>query len=130
MNKVFLIGNLTKDPEMRTSPSGLPVCSFTLAVNKKSQSDHPEATFFRVTAWRQLAENCGKYLVKGRKAAVLGEVSASAYVDRQGNPRASLEVTADSVEFLSPRGQGQAAAHPDVDENGYVAVPPDEEINF
>lgn len=103
MNKVVLIGNLTRNPEMRRTESGIPVCNFTLAVNKRSQGDHPEADYFRVTAWRGLAENCGKYLGKGRKACVIGTVSASAYIGQDGGPRASMEVTADDVEFLSPR---------------------------
>lgn len=106
MNKIILIGNLTRDPEMRQTDSGIPVCNFTLAVNKRSQSDHPEAEYFRVTAWRGLAEICGKYLAKGRKAAVTGTVSASAYIAQDGQPRAALGVTADDVEFLSPRKDG------------------------
>ena len=106
MNKIFLIGNLTRDPEMRQTDSGIPVCNFTLAVNKRSQSDHPEAEYFRVTAWRGLAEICSKYLAKGRKAAVTGTVCASAYIAQDGHPRASMEVTADDVEFLSPRKDG------------------------
>lgn len=110
MNRVFLIGNLTRDPELRTSPSGLPVCNFTLAVNKRTQSDHPEAVYFRVTAWRQTAENCAKYLGKGKKVCVIGEVGASAYIATDGQPRASLEVTADTVEFLTPRQADDARA--------------------
>lgn len=109
MNKVILIGNLTRDPELRQSQTGLPVCSFTLAVNRRSTSDHPEADYFRVTVWRQLAENCGKYLSKGKKVYVSGKISASAYMGNDNSPRASLDVTADEVEFLSPRPQGDAA---------------------
>lgn len=130
MNKVFLIGNLTRDPELRESTNGLPVCNFTLAVNKRSKKDHPESEFFRVTAWRGLAENCKKFLAKGKKASVIGEVSATAYMGNDGSPRASLEVTADTVEFLSPaRAAEQSAGGPPTDENGFVRVE-DEELPF
>ena len=113
MNKVFLIGNLTRDPELRTTPSGDSVCSFTVAVNRRRRSNaeagQPEADFFRVSAWRQLGENCAKYLAKGRKVNVIGSVSCRTYVGSDGQTRASLEVQADDVEFLTPRGeQGEA----------------------
>ncbi|MBR0218237.1 MAG: single-stranded DNA-binding protein [Clostridia bacterium] len=109
MNKVFLIGNLTRDPELRTTQTGVSVCSFTIAVNRRRPSNaeagQPEADFFRVTAWRQLGEICAKYLAKGRKVSVVGSVSASAYTGSDGQARASLEVQADDVEFLTPKGE-------------------------
>lgn len=109
MNKVFLIGNLTRDPELRTTPSGLPVCTFTIAVNRRrasnAQAGQPEADFFRVTAWRQLGENCHKWLIKGHKVNVVGAVSVSTYQTQNGQTRAQLEVTADDVEFLTPANQ-------------------------
>ena len=115
MNKVFLIGNLTRDPELRTTSTGDSVCSFSIAVNRRRRSNaeagQPEADFFRVSAWRQLGENCAKYLAKGRKVSVVGSVSCRTYVGSDGQTRASLEVTADDVEFLTPRGeQGEAPA--------------------
>ena len=79
MNKLTIIGNLTRDPELRTTASGVNVCSFTVAVNRRNRRDdqngQPEADFFRVTAWRQLADICSKYLAKGRKVCVVGAVS-------------------------------------------------------
>lgn len=107
MNKVFLIGNLTRDPEMRTTQDGVNVCSFSIAVNRrKSQNgNQPDADFFRVTAWRQLGEICAQYLAKGRKVAITGRVSASAYIGNDGAARANLEVQADDVEFLTPKGE-------------------------
>lgn len=110
MNKLTIIGNVTKDPEMRTTQSGIAVCSFTVAVNRRQQGQvgQPDADFFRVTAWRGLAQTCHMYLAKGRKVAVSGSVSASAYASNDGKPRASLEVTADDVEFLSPRSDADA----------------------
>ena len=109
MNKVFLIGNLTRDPELRTTQTGVSVCSFTIAVNRRrptnAEAGQPEADFFRVTAWRQLGEICSKYLAKGRKVSVVGTVSASAYTGNDGVARASLEVQAEDIEFLTPRGE-------------------------
>ena len=107
MNKLTIIGNLCQNPELRVTSQGISVCSFTVAVNRRNQKEgQPEADFFRVTAWRQLGENCGKYLAKGRKVAVVGMVSVSTYQANDGSTRAQMEVTADDVEFLSPKDQG------------------------
>ena len=116
MNKVFLIGNLTRDPELRSTPNGDSVCSFTIAVNRRRRSNaeagQPEADFFRVSAWRQLGENCAKYLAKGRKVFVSGPVTCRTYVGNDGQTRASLEVTANEVEFLSSRNdQGDMGSY-------------------
>ena len=112
MNKLTIIGNLTADPELRTIPSGVNVCTFTVAVNRRSGKDDKQTDFFRVAAWRQLGELCSKYLSKGRKVCVVGEVSARAYEGKDGSLRASLEVTADEVEFLSPRSEGAGYGQP------------------
>ena len=109
MNKLIIIGNLTKDPELRTTATGLNVCSFTVAVNRKQTAaqrqsgQQAEADYFRVTAWRELGLNCSKFLLKGRKVCVTGPVSVNTYTGNDGATRANLEVTADEVEFLSPR---------------------------
>ena len=107
MNKLTIIGNLTRDPELRTTSSGINVCTFTVAVNRRrsGNSNQPEADFFRVSAWRQLGENCQRYLAKGRKVAVVGAVSVQTYTGNDGTTRASLEVNADDVEFLSSRNE-------------------------
>ena len=116
MNKLFIVGNLTRDPELRSTPAGDSVCDFTVAVNRRGRRDaqnaQPEADFFRVSAWRQLGENCSKYLAKGRKVAVTGSVSVSTYQGNDGTTRASLEVNADDVEFLTPKGEAGAADMP------------------
>ena len=108
MNHLTIIGNLTFDPETRTLDSGHTVCNFTVAVNRRKVSQNtnqPDADFFRVSAWNKLAENCAKYLARGRKVAVTGTVSARAYEAKDGSgARASLEVMADDVEFLSSKG--------------------------
>ena len=125
MNKIVIIGNLTGTPELRVTQSGVSVCQFTVAVNGKRKDDG--ATFFRVTAWRALGETCHKYLDKGRKVMVCGAVSASAYSGRDGKPRASLEVTAEDVEFLSAMGHDAQAAQEEHaqhqgTEGGFTAV--------
>ena len=106
MNKIVLIGNLTRDPDSRSTPSGVTGCSFTIAVNRRfpSQGTERQTDFFRINAWRQLGENCARYLTKGKKVAVVGELQARTYEDKDGNTRMSLDVSADEVEFLSPRG--------------------------
>lgn len=126
MNKLVLTGNLTRSPELRSTPNGIPVCTFTIAVNGR-KSDDPTA-YFRITVWRQLAEICNRYLTKGKKVFVSGPVSVSTYTAKDGTTRASLEVTAEDVEFLSPAGTG--AENAQVDERaGFVKVE-DEELPF
>ena len=106
MNKLTIIGNLSRDPESRVTQSGVNVTTFSVAVNRKrTQEGQPEADFFRVTAWRQLGENCAKYLAKGRKVCVVGPVTVNTYTGKDGNARAMMEVTADDVEFLTPRSE-------------------------
>ena len=146
MNKLFIVGNLTRDPELRTTSSGISVCSFTVAVNRRrsantTAANQPEADFFRVSAWRQLGENCSRYLAKGRKVAVTGSVSVSTYQGNDGTTRATLEVNADDVEFLSPKGEGMAPGDQPAPaaNSGSVGTPPqgggfvqvdDEELPF
>ena len=129
MNKLTIIGNLTRDPELRTTSTGLNVCSFTVAVNRRRSSQNanqPEADFFRVTAWRQLGEICQKYLAKGRKVAVVGPVSVSTYEAKDGSgARFSLEVTADDVEFLSSRQDDGAGYNAPAFEPKAVSAPAD-----
>lgn len=107
MNKIFLIGNLTHDPETRTTTSGVTVCTFSIAVTRRfaSQNGERQTDYFRVNAWRQLGETCSRYLAKGRKVAVVGELQARTYETKEGATRMSLDVSADEVEFLTPRGQ-------------------------
>ena len=106
INRLFIIGNLTRDPELRSTPHGLKVCTFDVAVNRRKKQDgQPDADFFRVSAWREIGENCSKYLAKGRKVAVTGSVRLGGYKGNDGQNRAYLDVTADEVEFLSAKGE-------------------------
>lgn len=131
MNKLMIVGNLTRDPEIREAGAdGVPCCTFSVAVNRYVRgSDHPHADFFRVTAWRGLAENCAAYLAKGRKVLVEGRVRASAYINVRGEAQASLEVTAENVIFLTPRGEGAELGRTRADEDagdGFAEVDEDE----
>lgn len=123
MNKIMLIGNLTRDPELRSTSSGVTVCSFTIAVNRRfaQQGGERQTDYFRINAWRQLGETCARYLAKGRKVAVIGELQARTYQGNDGATRMSLDVSADEVEFLSPRQQEEGGA-PTQRQN---AAPPD-----
>lgn len=106
MNCGFIVGNVTKDVQLKTTSQGISVCTFDVAVNKRTKGGtKPEADFFRVTTWRGLAETCAKFLGKGRKVAVTGTMSASAYINKEGAAVASMEITADKVEFLTPKNE-------------------------
>lgn len=133
MNKIFIIGNLTRDPELRATQSGVAVCTFTVAVNRRksgAEAGQQEADFFRVTTWRQMAENCNRFLAKGRKVGVTGTLNLNQYKDSNGLPRYSMEVQADEVEFLTPRGEGGSSDsrstgsvnEPQESNNGFVRV--------
>lgn len=141
MNKIILIGNLTRDPELRTTPNGFSVCDFTIAVNdrrgrnQQSGTQQDTAQFFRVSAWRQLGENCQRYLTKGSKVFVSGPLTARTYQANDGSTRVSLEVQADDVEFLSSRNDMQAGGYsapaasapaPMAQNSGFTAVETDE----
>ena len=113
LNKVFLIGRLTQDPQMRYTSSGTPVTNFRLAIDRRftNQQGERETDFIDIVAWRKLAELCADYLVKGQKAAVDGRIQVRSYEvqsgENQGQRRTVFEVVADSVEFLEkPGGSG------------------------
>ena len=105
MNKVILVGNLTRDPELTETPSGVSVCRFAIAVSRDyANSDGTRETdFFNITVWRGRAENCGKYLKKGNKVAIVGSLQTRSYEDKDGIKRNVTDVIANEVEFLTPR---------------------------
>ena len=112
MNQAILIGNLTRDPELSTTPSGVSVCRFSIAVNRnyKSADGQQETDFFNIVAWRAQADFCGKYLKKGRKIAVIGNIQNRSYDDKDGNKRYVTEIIANNVEFVGPRTDDDYAA--------------------
>lgn len=108
MNKVVLIGNLTRDPELQTTNSGVSVCRFSLAVARRfaNSEGEREADFINIVVWRNQAENCHKYLKKGSKCAVVGRIQTSSYDAADGSKRYTTDVVADEVEFISTRNGG------------------------
>ena len=130
MNRLTIIGNLTGDPEVRTTPAGKQVCNFTVAVNRRTNAQgQPEADFFRVSAWNALAESCGKWLIKGRKVCVVGFVTLATYETQDGRHGANLRVMAQDVEFLSSGVHSeQQEPAPQVDQKSGMEVAQDEEL--
>lgn len=118
MNKVILIGRLTADPELRYTPSGVPTCSFRLAVDRPftSQNGEREADFINIVVWRAQAENVAKYMSKGRQVAVEGRLQVRTYDDKDGRRQWISEVVADRVEFL---GSGNNAGGGNYGGNNY-----------
>ena len=107
MNKTILIGNLTRDPELTTTGTGVNVCKFGLAVNRpftNKQSGERDVDFFNITVWRTLGENCHKYLRKGNKACIVGRIETRTY-EQDGVKKYAFDIIADDVEFLSSPNQ-------------------------
>lgn len=105
--QVLIIGNVGRDPNMRYTPTGVAVCDFSVAVSKKKGSGEnrtEETTWFVVTCWEKRAETASQFIRKGMKLMVIGEVKASAYMDKQNKPAASLEITASEFKFLDSKG--------------------------
>ena len=118
MNKVILIGNLTKDPEQTYTPSNICVCRFTVAVNRSysSQNGDKQTDFLPVVCWRNQAENCAKHLKKGSKVGVSGSIQTRTYDDANGVRRYVTEIVADEVQFLSTRNENGSDDIPDIPE--------------
>lgn len=102
MNKIILIGNLTEDPESKTTANGITYCRFSIAVNRKfaNADGNRVADFFNIVAWRGLAENCQKYISKGSRVCIDGYVTINNYLDSKGINRLKVDVNAESIEFL------------------------------
>jgi single-strand DNA-binding protein len=109
-NKIILVGNLGRDPELRYTPQGTPVCSFSLATNErrkdKTGENNDVTTWFRVTLWGRQAETASQYLQRGRPVYIEGRLRVEEYTDRDGNKRHSLEVNATDMQFISAGGAG------------------------
>ena len=116
MNKVFLIGNLTRDPELTETPSGVAVCHFSIAVNRNYQSGDGErqTDFFNCVAWRGLGETIARYTKKGKKVAIAGTIQTRTYENNQGVKVSAIDIVAQDVEFLSPKDGG----------DGFDDIPP------
>lgn len=106
MNKITIIGRLVADPELRTTPSNVSVCTFRVAVNRRFKSD--ETDFFPVSVWREAGVNCSKYLKKGNQVAVVGQLQIRNY-EQDGVRKMAVDLVADEVEFLTPKSESGAA---------------------
>lgn len=134
LNRVILIGNLTRDPELRYTPSGVPVCKLGLAVNRNYRNKEGEKVenvdFLNVTVWRQQGENCAQYLKKGSPVAVEGRLQSRSWETEEGQKRNIVEVIADNVQFLGKPGgarrdeQSQDTGLPDeIDDSDLQDIP-------
>ncbi|OGC10722.1 hypothetical protein A3J90_05600 [candidate division WOR-1 bacterium RIFOXYC2_FULL_37_10] len=102
-NKVFLVGNLARDPELRYTPAGVAVARFAIAVNRSKKSGESQADFISVVAWRRLAEICGEYLKKGRPIAVTGQLEVRSFIGKDGQQRTFSEVVLDDMQMLGKK---------------------------
>ncbi len=113
-NRVILVGNLGRDPELRYTPQGTPVCSFTMATNERRKDKAGElqdhTTWFRVTLWGRQAETASQYLTKGRPVYIEGRLRVEEWTDRDGKPRYTLEVHGTDMQFIGSRAEESAAA--------------------
>ena len=122
MNRVILIGNLTRDPESGATQSGVSYCRFSIAVNRRFSRENETTDFFNVVCWRGLAENCAKILQKGRKVCVVGAIQTRQYDAQAGSKRTAYDIVADEVEFL-PSGAGRSDGDntQNSENNGFVS---------
>ena len=112
INSVVLVGNLTKDPELRHTPAGMPVCSLRLAVNTRRKDSATgqwgeKPNYFDITVWGQQGENCAQYLAKGRRVGVQGRLEWREWEAQDGSKRQAVEIIADTVQFLGSRGDAE-----------------------
>jgi single-strand DNA-binding protein len=118
MNKIMLIGNLGRDPEMNYTPDGTAVAKFSVAVRRVGKSAtgerQDEADWFNIVAWRQLAETCSTYLKKGHKVFIEGRLIIRKYTDKNGIERTAIEVMATDLEFLTPKDRQSSASSSDI----------------
>lgn len=129
MNKVFLIGNLTRDPELSTTNNGVKFCKFTLAVSRSYSKDGKRETdFLPIVVWRAQADNCARYLKKGSKAAVSGTIQTRSYEANDGSRRYVTEIAADEVQFLSTKNTDGESGESEVDFDDLKPI--DEDLPF
>lgn len=136
MNKVILLGRLTRDPELKTTQSGLPVAGFTLAVNRPVRAGQErKADFIDCVAWRTTAEFVSKYFSKGQQVAIEGQLQVRDWEDKEGNKRRSYEVVVDKAHFADSKrdgagGNGPARPLPNVSADGFEDLPEDDSLPF
>ena len=126
MNQCQLMGRLTADPELKTTPQGTSVCAFTLAVDRRF--DKKKADFIRIVAWRSTAEFCSKYFHKGQKIAVVGSIQTRSYEDKEGKKRSAVEVVAESVYFAESKSTAEQMSF--VESTPETVLPPEDDLPF
>ncbi len=124
MNKVYLIGNLTRDPEASATAGGVSFCRISIAVNRRfaNADGSREVDYFNVTAWRGLADNCSKYLKKGNKIAVVGSIQTRNFDRQDGTKGFAIDIVAEDIEFLSPKN-GEGAGGVSIDAGMPTSAP-------
>ena len=132
MNKVFLIGNLTRDPETNSVSTGVSVCRFAIAVTRRyaGADGNRETDFINIVAWRGLADNCAKYLKKGNKVAVCGTLQTRSYENKEGVKVNVFEIVADEVEFLTTKAQSGVEAGTKDDQVAELQPIQDDDLPF
>ncbi len=125
LNKVIMGGRLTADPELKQTPSGVSVCTFSIAVNRrfssKDSAQQTQADFFNVTAWRATAELVSKYFRKGSSICVIGSLQNRTWTDQQGTKRYATDIIADEVNFVDSRSESSGAAQAPYTPDAYSA---------
>ena len=113
-NKVILVGNMTADPELKKTPSGVSVTSFSIAVNRRftKQGEQPQTDFINIVAWRQTAEFVARYFNKGKPILVCGQLQTRSWTDQNGQKRYTTEVVADEATFVENKGAGGGYSAP------------------
>ena len=141
-NKVILVGNLVSDPELKQTPTGVPVCSFTIAVNRRfaKAGEQQQTDFINIVSWRQNAEFVSKYFQKGKAILICGSLQTRSWVDQNNQKRYTTEVVADEISFVDSKAQGdsapQSAPAPQANTNsfgaddGFFPAPADDDLPF
>ena len=142
INRVVLVGNLTRDPELRHTPAGMPVCSLRVAVNTRRKDSATgqwteKPNYFSVTVWGQQGENCAQYLAKGRPVAIDGRLEWREWESQDGGKREAIDIIADTVQFLGGRAEGDggstyipAGAAAESSGSDFQSSPTDDDIPF
>ena len=138
-NKVILIGNMVADPELKTTPTGVNVCSFRIAVGRRfvKTNEQPQTDFIDIVAWRQQAEFVAKYFTKGKPILVCGAIQSRNWQDKEGNKRTTVEIIADEITFVERKSVSEGFSDPGIDSNSsassystsYESAPKFEEIS-
>lgn len=132
MEKIVVIGNLVKDPELIEARNGTKICRLTVVVNYKESSGEKKARYYTISVFSKMGESCYTYLQKGKKVAVIGTPTFGAYLGKDGTPRMNLSILASEIEFLSPKQKNEESNVPETSgpDKDFVEVDEDEDLPF